>query len=74
MEIEEFLESRKVENPLESLRKGLELNSNLGFIGKFFSNSKLNREVAAVGINILDLHGYGYPYGSNTREKACKVL
>lgn len=74
METEQFFESRKVENPLERLRKGLELNSRLGFIGNFFSGSDLSREAAAAGIHILDLHRHGHPGDEDRREKARQAL
>lgn len=74
MEIEEFLASRKIENPLNALRKALELNSGFGLISKIFSGPGLSREVASVGIHILDLHSYGYQHEQNKREKARQSL
>lgn len=55
MTIEEILKSKVVEDPLKRYKKELEKNASSGLLSNILSSNKLTKEVAELGLKIINL-------------------
>ena len=60
MTIEDLLKSKVIENPIKRFKKELEEIVNSNLVTKLFSGSKLKKEVAAFGLELLKLQDNYY--------------